>query len=236
MAASAPRVSAIVPTLEEAERIGPCLERLREVGVDEIVVVDAGSTDATRHTASASGADRVVVEAGGLFAQLNRGVGETDGEIVVFQYADGLLPHGAVEAMRAALDDPRVDGGAFELEFDSSDAFYRVVAWGARMRNRWLRFGPFGAQSPFFRRRAWLELGGFALDRTHADHALVRALRRRRSFRQLSLPVRSSTRRWERRGRWHTLVAHWSETLRHLVGGREGRASDGDVERLRRVR
>lgn len=46
----ADRISTIVPVLDEAERLGPCLAGLHAQGpeVAEILVVDGGSTDATR--------------------------------------------------------------------------------------------------------------------------------------------------------------------------------------------
>jgi dolichol-phosphate mannosyltransferase len=49
-AVSTSRVAVIVPILNEAERIGPCLRTLREQSLspDQIIVVDGGSIDATR--------------------------------------------------------------------------------------------------------------------------------------------------------------------------------------------
>lgn len=55
------RVSVCIPTLNEAETIGPIVSTIRDslVGgglVDEILVIDSGSTDATRQLAAAAGA------------------------------------------------------------------------------------------------------------------------------------------------------------------------------------
>ncbi|MFI4969825.1 MAG: glycosyltransferase family 2 protein [Lysobacterales bacterium] len=55
-----PRLSACVITLDEADRIDACLDSL--AFCDEIVVVDSGSTDATRERATAKGA-RVIEHA-----------------------------------------------------------------------------------------------------------------------------------------------------------------------------
>ena len=55
------RISVCIPTLNEAETIGPIVSILRESLlqgglVDEILVIDSGSTDATRELAAAAGA------------------------------------------------------------------------------------------------------------------------------------------------------------------------------------
>src|SRR4051794_19181611 len=47
-------VSVLVPARDEAARIGPCLEGLREVA--EVIVIDDGSSDATAAVARAAGA------------------------------------------------------------------------------------------------------------------------------------------------------------------------------------
>jgi glycosyltransferase involved in cell wall biosynthesis len=54
-------VSVVIPCLNEEEAIGPLIVEILAEGVDEIVVVDNGSTDRTAETAQAAGA-RVVSE------------------------------------------------------------------------------------------------------------------------------------------------------------------------------
>jgi glycosyltransferase involved in cell wall biosynthesis len=56
-----PLVSVLIPCLDEAEAIGPVVREVLAEGVDEVVVVDNGSTDATADEAAAAGA-RVVSE------------------------------------------------------------------------------------------------------------------------------------------------------------------------------
>lgn len=60
--ASGQRISVCIPTLNEAASIGPIVESIRRelmerhAFIDELLVVDSGSTDATRVTAKAAGA------------------------------------------------------------------------------------------------------------------------------------------------------------------------------------
>ena len=48
LARAAPRISVIVPVLDEQDRIGQRLEELERMpGIDEVIVVDGGSRDGT---------------------------------------------------------------------------------------------------------------------------------------------------------------------------------------------
>ncbi len=228
-------ISVIIPTLNEESCIEACLQRLGLAGVDELIVVDGGSDDRTQELAQ-RGADKVVVEPGGVFSQMNRGAREAEGEILLFQYADGLLGEDAGEVIRRTLESPGISAGAFRLDLDRGGIFYRAVSRCAHWRNC-LGFGPFGDQSIFVRAGAFRDVGGFPEDGALPDHELVRLLARSRSFRLLKEPVRVSTRRWERCGKLRTLLRHWRISLLYLLGlGRNRSAVTRGAETLRKIR
>ncbi|MFP6739617.1 MAG: TIGR04283 family arsenosugar biosynthesis glycosyltransferase [Planctomycetota bacterium] len=228
-------ISVIIPTLNEESCIETCLQRLELAGVDELIVVDGGSEDRTQELARRR-ADKVVVESGGVFSQMNRGAREAEGEILVFQYADGLLGEDAGAVIRRTLESPRISGGAFRLSLDRGGIFYRAVSRCAHWRNR-LGFGPFGDQSIFVRARVFSDAGGFPEDGALPDHEFVRILARSRSFRLLKEPVTVSTRRWERCGKLRTLLRHWRISLLYLIGmGRNRSTVTRGADALRKVR
>jgi rSAM/selenodomain-associated transferase 2 len=232
---SALRISAVVPTLNEAAHIAACIESLRRGGVDEVLVVDGGSADSTLDLAGGL-ADRVLESSGGLWDQLNRGAREASGDALVFQYADGRFPAGGAEAVRRVLREPSAGGGAFKLRFASRASLYRVVAFCANLRNR-AGFGPFGDQTLFVRAALFQELGGFNPSQALADFDLVRRVRRAARFCLLGECVESSVRCWEQNGRLRTLWAHWRLSAAYFLGrGRTRAESRRELDALRRVR
>jgi glycosyltransferase involved in cell wall biosynthesis len=90
------KISAIVPAYNEAERIGAVLEPLLAApSVDEIVVVDDGSTDGTAEVAQRYGVKVVRLgENRGKGAAMAAGVREANGDTLLFLDADltGLTP------------------------------------------------------------------------------------------------------------------------------------------------
>src|SRR5262245_61235439 len=109
------RLSAVVPTGNEAEHLVPTIRSLRRGGIEEVIVVDGGSRDGTMALARQH-ADRAIEAAGGLFTQLNAGAREARGDAILFHYADVELPPEARAALEGALAREAVVGGAFRLE------------------------------------------------------------------------------------------------------------------------
>lgn len=229
----APRISAVVPTLDEEAEIAACLNGLREAGADEIIVIDGGSGDRTREEAT-PWADRVLSAPRGLFSQLNTGAEAASGDVLLFHYADTRLEAGALFAVRTLLEDRDVGGGAFCLAFASRRLVYRLIALGANARNR-LGLGPFGDQSLFLRAPLFHAIGGFEVANPWADLALVRALRREARFRIIAPCVQSSARRWEERGIARTIAAHLRLSAACVLGVKSARMASA-VDDLRTVR
>lgn len=101
-------MTVVIPAYNAERTLGNVLDALAAQGepVDEVIVVDDGSTDATAAVAAARGA-RVVQTDGGGFAGAarNRGWDEATGDIVVFLDSDAIPDLGWGAGLRRALDD-----------------------------------------------------------------------------------------------------------------------------------
>ncbi len=226
------RICAIVPVIDEEERIEAVLTALRGEEIEEVIVVDGGSRDRSRAIAERY-ADRVLVETGGLAKQLNGGASEANGDVLLFLYADSTVPRGLRTAIERTLVDPNCLGGAFRLGFDGDSGVFRVIAWGANLRTR-LGIGPFGDQGIFVRRSGFESVGGYREDCLLEDLDLVRRLRRRGSIRVQRETMTTSSRRWRTDGVVRTALRHWWVLAQHLAGGAKNRRARTKYSRWRR--
>lgn len=212
-----PRVSVIVPTLNEADGVDDCLSRVRQaLGPDaEVLVVDGGSRDNTRDVASRHA--RVVTSEPGRGIQLAAGGREAAGNVLIFLHADTWLEPGAAEAIEVAIAGGAA-GGCFRLGFRDQRSFkYRALAAAINLRTRLFRTAT-GDQAIFATREAYRATGGFEPVPVFEDVRFVRALRRQGAFRAVRPRALTSARRWEREGFLRTIVLHLALRVRHQLG------------------
>ncbi len=225
------RVSVIIPTLDEEQRLPRLLERLAlEVPRPEIIVVDGGSLDHTVDKARIW-ADQVFSTAPGRAYQLNQGAKAARGEILWFLHADSEPPkQSVVKIIEVMHNRPELLGGAFRLKFDRNDPAMRVIAWGANVRSRLFAM-PWGDQGLFVRKTVFLELGGFPDLPKVEDFEFQRLLARRGKTYLMKDAMVTSARRYDEMGKMKAMAMNfntlwWSyrrklkDEFRELVGKR----------------
>ena len=132
-----PRLSIVIPALNESANLARLLPDLatRETGA-EVIVVDGGSEDDSREVVARAPAARWLASPRGRARQMNAGARASRGDVVLFLHADTMLPERAGDAIRAALADPGVVGGRFDVRLDSRRPLLAVVAWMMNQRSR----------------------------------------------------------------------------------------------------
>jgi rSAM/selenodomain-associated transferase 2 len=215
---TAPGLSIVVPTLDEAAGLAAHLEALQPLRRQgcEVVVVDGGSRDATLEIARPL-ADVVLPAPRGRGRQLNAGARAARGDLLIFLHADTRLPPGAVEAVRAALGEGAHGWGRFDVEIAGRHALLRAVARLASWRSRLSGIGT-GDQAIFVRRDRFESAGGFPEIPLMEDVALSTILRRAGRPACLRLRVVTSGRRWESRGVLRTILLMWWLRLLFWLG------------------
>ncbi|MFQ5802757.1 MAG: TIGR04283 family arsenosugar biosynthesis glycosyltransferase [Candidatus Methylomirabilales bacterium] len=207
-------LSVIIPVLNEAPNLERLLPDLRDKCPEaEVIVVDGGSTDRTLQVLERFPFARPVRSPQGRARQMNAGAHEAQGEILLFLHADTLLPHGASEAIREALADPRIVGGRFDINLESSRLAIQVIAIFMNLRSRLTRIAT-GDQAIFVRQKIFAEMGGYPNIPLMEDVEYTKRLKRRGRIASLSLRVTASARKWEEEGVLRTVFLMW--TLRLL--------------------
>ena len=212
------RLAIDLPALNEAANLTRLLPDLaRDCPGAEIVVVDGGSRDDTAAVVARAPGGRLLASARGRALQMNHGAREAGGDTLLFLHADTRLPGGAAEAIAAALAEPGVAGGRFDVRFDNEGALFRVIAWFMNARSRASGICT-GDQAIFVRRADFEAVGGYPEIPLMEDIELSRRLKRRGRVRALRLRVTTSARKWERDGPMRTVGLMWALRLLLFCG------------------
>lgn len=209
-----PRLSLIVPMLDEAAGIAAALAALRPLAA-EIVVVDGGSRDASPALA-APHADRVLSAPRGRARQMNAGAAAAGGDVLLFVHADTRLPADADRRVLAAIDRGAV-WGRFDVRIDGASRLFPLIGWLMNRRSRLTGIAT-GDQAIFVRRDAFRAVGGFPEQPLMEDIALSAALKRLGRPACLPGPAVTSGRRWEKHGVLRTVLLMWRLRLRYFLG------------------
>lgn len=113
-----------MPVLNEQKTIASTLQVLRPLALEEIIVVDGGSTDQTREVVAQTRAT-VTISPRGRARQMNQGARLARGDVLLFLHADTQLPSSAITDIRSALEDLRCVGGRFDVRLDGE----RWIFW-----------------------------------------------------------------------------------------------------------
>ncbi len=225
-----PVLSVVIPTLQEESLLPDCLEAVLAAGdVDEVLVVDGGSTDRTRELAAGFPGVRVLASDPGRGRQMNRGAGAARGELFWFLHADCLAPRHAGSMIRETLGRSGVVAGAFRFAVASPRVAYRGLELGVRVRSEFLGL-PYGDQGLFMTREVFLAAGAFDEVPRMEDLFLVRRLARLGRIEVLPEALACSARRWEREGLVGTCFVNLASLAGALACGDRGRGCNrGDA-------
>jgi rSAM/selenodomain-associated transferase 2 len=223
-----PRVSLsiILPTLDEAGVIAGTLAPLQPLRARgcEVIVADGGSADATVDLARPL-AEAVVASAPGRARQQNAGAAAATGEILLFLHADTRLPEDADRLIEAGLRRTEKDWGRFEVRLTGRHPMLRVIERAMGIRSRLSGIAT-GDQAIFVRRERFRAVGGFPEIPLMEDVALSKALKRLGRPLCLRETVTTSSRRWEQRGVYRTILLMWSLRLRYWLGADPARLAE----------
>jgi rSAM/selenodomain-associated transferase 2 len=217
LASPLPRLSIIMPVLDEAAHLPATLAALaplRASGV-ELIIVDGGSCDGTL-AQCAGAADALLTSPRGRARQMNAGAQAAHGQALLFLHADTTLPPDAPAQVAQAL--AQYAWGRFDVRIAGRSRWLPVIAAFMNLRSRCSGIAT-GDQALFMRREAFDSVGGFPNQALMEDIEICKRLHHRVGKPAcLRARVVTSGRRWDERGAWRTIVLMWRLRLLYWLG------------------
>ncbi len=190
--------------------------RLSQVGADELIFVDGGSTDGSRMLLAESGLRWISAEAGRA-RQMNAGSALCESDIIMFIHADTTIDSSHLLAVKKAMIDSECVGGRFDVSLSGKHPAFRVIERMINVRSRLSRIST-GDQCQFVRRSVFEKLRGFPDLPLMEDVAFSKLLKREGETACLNEKVITSSRRWEQYGIMRTVLLMWKMRLLYWMG------------------
>lgn len=210
-----PKLSVIVPTLDNASQVAKTLAPLATDTIEVIVV--AGRSQDEPAALLDSPTVKIIHAQRGRALQMNAGATAACGDVLLFLHGDTRLPRGFEHVIHQVLSQTDVVAGAFELQIDAALPGLRLVEWGVKWRSRLLQM-PYGDQALFLKATIFHQLGGFPELPLMEDFEFVRRLRRLGRIAIAPAAVLTSGRRWQAVGVLQTTLINQCIIAAYFLG------------------
>lgn len=243
-------ISIIIPVLNEEHGIGKLLEYLisnsSPENISEIIVVDGGSTDATKKVVHAfSSFSRIenkkahhyidysniqlepfsnptttsinlLESEKGRAKQMNLGAKSASGNILYFLHADSFPPKSFDKLIINEVKKEH-EAGCFKMKFNSNHWWLKLAGWLTQFP--W-EFARGGDQSQFITKSLFNNIGGFDERYTiYEDNDLISKLYKRKKFIVIQKEwLTTSPRRYATKGVWRLQYHYWCIHIKKWLG------------------
>lgn len=209
-------ISVIIPTLNVAAQIGPCLsalsEALTEGMITEVIFADGGSTDATDEIAEDVGATFLPCPKG-RGTQMAKAAREARGEWLLFIHADSVLDRGWTGPVRGWLKQKHA--GYFRLKFDEGGLPAKTVGLWANFRAKIFTL-PYGDQGLLISAKLYREVGGHPEIPLMEDVAIAKKLRRQ--LKPIPVTITTSAEKYSKNGWLRQSIRNFVTVTRYKMG------------------
>jgi len=213
-----PKISIIIPTINEANNLPLLLSDLSTIHKDgEIIIVDCGSKDKTIDIANIYGAKVFISKERNRGLQLDIGAMNSKGDWLIFLHADTRLTHDWFEKLNSVLKIKENYIYYFKFKINHKMIIYRVLEILVNFRSQYFK-QPYGDQGLIIHRTIYFKNNGFRNIPLMEDVDFLMRLNKKKDLKQLNFPIFISSRKWERTNIFLQAIKNWHFRRRWLKG------------------
>ena len=203
----------------EADNIGNLLEHLlknsSKKNIADIIVVDGGSTDATKNIVSNFNNGTLLNSKKGRALQMNLGAKNATGNILYFLHADSFPPKNFDKLIINEVKKEN-NAGCFRMKFSSNHFWLKLAGQLTRLPWKSCRGGD---QSQFITKSLFNKIGGFDESfKIYEDNDLISKLYAINEFVVIPNWLTTSARCYNINGIWRLQFHYWTIHLKKWFG------------------
>ncbi|MBC8183887.1 glycosyltransferase [candidate division KSB1 bacterium] len=213
-----PTISVVIPTLNDEAQLRELLAELQKLTFqpDEIIIVDANSSDLTSEVVKENKSKLILSEVKGRGQQIKIAVENARSDIVLILHADIGIEDEIIHLVSKQMAETNVPGGAIGSRFDCETEKMKPIENLNRWRASVLGLS-FGDQGQFFWREKAIK--GKWIQNLPIMEDLELSLQMRKNGKPLWLNggIVSSTRNWDRKNRFFNSMKLVSFIICYLI-------------------
>ena len=213
-----PQISIIIPTHNESKHLPLLLSDLSIINCGiEILIVDCNSEDKTRDISNIYGAKIVNSKKKSRGLQLNIGAKKAKGDWFIFIHADSRLTKEWLKKIKSVI---RKDINLiyfFKFKINNKKILYRVLEIVVNIRS-YLFKDPYGDQGLLIHRTTYFKNKGYKKIPLMEDLDFIKRLKNKVSLKMLSIPIYTSSRKWDKTNIIFQALKNWNFRRRWLRG------------------
>jgi rSAM/selenodomain-associated transferase 2 len=211
-------ISIIIPVYNEP-RINDTLFGIRKQSFHdyEIIVVDGEESGSTIKLIRDEKCTKLFSKPGRAI-QMNIGVEQAKGDVLLFLHADSKLPQNGLQMIDQTVKSG-FNAGSFDIWFASKNFILReIISRTSSMRGRITRY-PYGDQGQFFTKEFFKEIGGYSEIPLMEDIEIMQRIKKR-SEKICIIPanIKTSARRWEEEGLFFVMLRNPILSILYFLG------------------